>query len=72
MSDKDCKELVQENQTLRRLLWSAHPCKGKYGDDGEMQCGECVIDFRRDEIEEIENKIQQRGLRVLEESLNSG
>ena len=42
---------------LRYLLWAQHPCGGKYGDDGEMQCGACGVDFRRDSPASIEAKI---------------
>ena len=27
---------------LRRLMWLSHNHSGIYGDDGEMQCGECA------------------------------
>jgi len=30
---------------LRRELWASHGHAGIYGDDGEMQCGECGIDL---------------------------
>lgn len=47
-----------ENQILRRLLWLRHGCpfSALYGDDGEMQCGSCVIDFRRTSAELIEKR----------------
>jgi len=30
-------------------MWLHHPCppQARYGDDGEMQCGNCGIDFKR-------------------------
>lgn len=42
-------ELAKENKTLRSLLWLRHGCESsaKYGDDGEMQCNQCGIDFKR-------------------------
>ncbi len=52
-------ELTPEERKLRALLWAAHACLGKYGDDGELQCN-CFlppIDFLRDTPEEIELKI---------------
>jgi hypothetical protein len=55
----------RQNQILRQLLWSAHPCDGKYGDDGELQCNECLIDFKRHTAEEIEKLIVLGGLRKL-------
>jgi len=56
---------VSENKKLRYLLWAQHPCLWKYGDDGEMQCGACGIDFKRDSASSIEEKFYQRGLRIL-------
>jgi len=50
--------LLDENKKLRHLLWLNHnKCEGLYGDDGEMQCNECRIDFLRDSADEIELKI---------------
>jgi len=46
---------LEENMILRRLLWLYHGHKeGLYGDDGEMQCAECRLDYKRDNIELIE------------------
>ena len=44
---------------LRKKLWLKHSCTGKYGDDGEMQCGAVLppIDFLRDEWETLLDKI---------------
>ncbi len=45
-----------EIQELRRILWLHHGCTdGIYGDDGEMQCNACMLDFVRDDIEKITN-----------------
>jgi hypothetical protein len=43
---------------LRKLLWLMHGCSitALYGDDGEMQCSSCMIDFKRDSEELIEQK----------------
>ena len=45
----------QDAVRLRELLWLYHGCPSPalYGDDGEMQCGACVIDFRRNTVETI-------------------
>jgi len=50
----------EENKELRKLLWLRHGCEISrlYGDDGEMQCGYCMIDFKRDSLQQI-----QKGLR---------
>ena len=55
----DKKEIRKDERKLRDLLWAGHVCNGKYGDDGEIQCGRFlpVIDFLRDTPEEIERKI---------------
>ena len=43
-----------ELHTLRRLLWLHHGHSRLYGDDGEMQCLECPLDFKRAAIAQIE------------------
>ena len=53
----------KDEETLRELLFAEHSCDGKYGDDGERQCGSCMIDFRRDSVEEIKEKISYRNLK---------
>lgn len=45
---------------LRKLLWLNHGCTLLYGDDGEMQCGKCLIDFKRDDPKLIERKLMLR------------
>jgi hypothetical protein len=48
---------MSENEyALRRLLWLRHGCSysSLYGDDGEMRCNECNIDFLRYNINYIE------------------
>lgn len=66
--------LAKEILTLRKLLWLNHGHKGMYGDDGEMQCGECMQEFgfwdwKRTPINEIESKIQIGNLRKVEKAL---
>jgi len=56
------ESLEEENYLLRYLLWNEHPCEGKYGDDGEMQCGACGIDFKRDNADTIQTKLFQTRL----------
>lgn len=55
--------LTTDVKNLRRLLWLSHGCLGLYGDDGEMQCGHCLIDFKRDTVEQIEKRLVERGKR---------
>jgi len=49
---------MNEEQVLRKLLWLRHGCPfhALYGDDGEMQCHICGIDFKRTPAETIENQ----------------
>lgn len=41
--------------TFRKGLWVNHGCPfaALYGDDGEMQCGSCRIDFKREPLAEL-------------------
>jgi hypothetical protein len=61
------QQLRDDLTDLRILLWSTHPCQGKYGDDGELQCSKCMIDFKRDPIERIEERIMMEGLKQYNE-----
>lgn len=55
---KTARLVAEEIKTLRSLLWANHPCDGKYGDDGELQCNRLPfpIDFKRDAIGVLESK----------------
>ncbi len=68
--------IPKTERKLRELLFAEHSCAGKYGDDGERQCAECVIDFLRDPVDEIERKIQsrnfQRQMKWTEDQNNNG
>lgn len=55
----------EREQSLRRELWLSHGHTGIYGDDGEMQCGECGIDYKRDSVESIIQRRNDNGLRKL-------
>lgn len=60
MSDRDTKPQNSE-LILRRLLWLSHRCEQQlYGDDGEMQCASCLIDFKRMPAENIERFLPKR------------
>ncbi len=59
--DQTCADL----KALRRMLWLRHGCAGLYGDDGEMQCGKCLIDFRRDPVIQIERRFLEIGHQTL-------
>lgn len=64
-ADLEAKD--KEIRELRQLLWGTHPCEGKYGDDGELQCNNlnCMIDFKRDSTGTIYQKLLKRGLNLL-------
>lgn len=46
---------VEEVAEVRKFFWLNHGCSiaALYGDDGEMQCGNCKSDFKRDSIESL-------------------
>jgi hypothetical protein len=56
-------------QKYRCLLWETHAggthSTALYGDDGEMQCNHaaCMIDFKREPIAQIENKLWEMNLK---------
>lgn len=56
--------VLEENLILRKLLWLRHGCpfSALYGDDGEMQCSQCQIDFKRMSAEFLDEKFFHDGL----------
>lgn len=60
---REFPEWPTAEKKLRELLFAEHNCDAKYGDDGERQCGNCGIDFRRDSVDEIEAKTSNRNYR---------
>ncbi len=58
-------KLETENKILRRLLWLRHGCPSNalYGDDGEMQCHKCCLDFKRDSAQKIDEKFTAIGMK---------
>ncbi len=57
-------DIIDNEMVLRKLLWLRHGCPIHilYGDDGEMQCGNCGIDFKRDDGNQIEKRFETLGL----------
>jgi hypothetical protein len=51
---------------FRRELWLRHGFGHRhlYGDDGEMQCAECGLDFKRDSAEKIAGRLKEMDLAV--------
>lgn len=50
------EEATKEIDKLKELLWLRHGCSiaALYGDDGEMQCSSCGLDFKRFTASQIE------------------
>lgn len=64
-----------DEDALRKLLWLWHDPSHYgilYGDDGEMQCSACMLDFKRDSVETIEERFEERALQKLIESQKKG
>ena len=61
----------QDNLLLRKMVWLRHQCYYPflYGDDGEMQCNHCMIDFKRDSVESIEDKLESIHMKRLHEEV---
>lgn len=57
----------EEEKTLRKLLAFAYSGINLYGDDGELQDGAelPIIDYVRDTVKQIEQKIEQRAINKL-------
>jgi len=58
-------DLAREVKLLQKLLWLRHDPEhfyGLYGDDGEMQCGVCGLDFRRMDASLLEKVWQMKAL----------
>ena len=56
---------------LRREWWinHGHGYHSLYGDDGEMQCGRCLVDFKRDPLERLKEVVfMTRTQRLSEEN----
>jgi len=52
-----------DEKKLRYLLWLKHGhLKYLYGDDGEMQCHKCLLDFKRDSVQRIEESFDEQAL----------
>jgi hypothetical protein len=55
--------MTKDEQILREMLWLHHGVIHMlYGDDGEMQCNTCMIDFVRDSVEQISYRFCQNGI----------
>lgn len=68
---EEIERLEAENSILRELLWIRHGCEisGLYGDDGEQQCGRCLIDFKRDSATKILYTFERLGITAAEKAV---
>ena len=57
--------MTEDERILRELLWLNHGHMGLYGDDGEMQCGICCLDFKRDSAKKIKDEFERQGIEQL-------
>ena len=66
--------MTPDELILRRLLWFRHNCPlaALYGDDGEMQCNSCGIDFKRFTAQEIDEAFIRIGMQRLIEAQRNG
>jgi transcription elongation factor Elf1 len=68
------EELEKSERLFRYMLWLRHQVEHSsilYGDDSEMQCSACMIDFKRDTAEHISEVFQAQGVQKLKEYLES-
>lgn len=58
---KEAKSISEDEMMLRKMIWLNHGCgmTHLYGDDGEMQCAMCLIDFKRDTVVSIHNTFEK-------------
>lgn len=63
----DWDKLSESEKILRKLLWLNHGHIELYGDDGEMQCSRCMIDFKRDTTEVIKQIFSKQAQKRFED-----
>lgn len=65
------RSVLEDCRILRKLLWLNHSCTQSllYGDDGEMQCAFCMIDFKRDGVKDIEKRFNVIGMERMRKEL---
>ena len=58
---------VNVDLELRRWWWLGHGCPmpSLYGDDGEMQCGTCHHDFKRESLADLRDHVYARKMAQL-------
>ena len=53
-AEQNAAEGIDVKRELRYEWWLNHGHDGLYGDDGEMQCGRCLMDFKRAPLEVVQ------------------
>lgn len=68
--DEFIDQILKENQILRQFMWINHGCEisALYGDDGEMQCNKCRIDFKRQPVEEIHRQFMDKKWEIIKDA----
>ncbi len=58
----DLDAAYAEIKQVRFLLWIRHGCpiEAAYGDDGELQCNACLVDFKRAPVSELIEPITEQ------------
>ena len=61
-------DVKEEIDILRMMLWMNHGHTGMYGDDGEMQCSQCMteygfFDWKRTPAKEIRERIYNKNIK---------
>jgi len=64
--------LQKENEILRELLWLKHGCLEILGDSGEMQCGSCMLDFKRHSAQKIKDRFEEIDLKAIKKRFEEG
>lgn len=61
------RELKALREQMRQLLWTSHcgstHISNLYGDDGEMQCARCGLDFKRQPLEELQKRCYEENMK---------
>lgn len=64
---------METERRIRVYLWLSHGHKGVYGDDGEMQCGECLpfgaYDYKREPLGKLMDVLDAWGLARMKAAL---
>ena len=64
-------ELTDNERTLRYMLWMAHGTLENhylYGDDGELNCNSCGIDFKRHTVKSIHDALSDQNMQKVIEA----